>query len=430
MKMKLLGTSMALIVSVAQIVNAHATEKSDDTKLNQAMSLPDLISSTKVPKSWTAGDSSVLEEGRIILTPQRGTKGSLWQKENYKLEDSFTLEWTFRSVNYEGKSEGGLSFWFLSSNSRSDFKDKTFYNGPSKFDGLQLLVDNNGPLSSTMRAQLNDGGEPFTKQNVYDRSLASCLMGYQDSSVPSTLRLTYDRSENNLLKLQINNKICFQTRKVQFPAGEYRIGVTAENANTPESFEILKMELYNGPIEDSYIPNVNEMGQPRVLTKVIDKETGQERLLEKEAYDIENDKISNYELYKKLDRVEGKILANDINALGAQITQLQKTQEELLKYISQVNQGTSVSKGKSGDAIDEDRSKYGDFISMNEKLEKMLIEQERAREAAKLATHSGPHIDDIASKLALWLLPLIFIMLVMAYYTFKIRQEIVKTKLL
>ncbi|CAI4716709.1 AIG_G0043730.mRNA.1.CDS.1 [Saccharomyces cerevisiae] len=251
--MKLLGTSMALIASVAQIVDAHATEKSDDTKLNQAMSLPDLISSTKVPKSWTAGDSSVLEEGRIILTPQRGTKGSLWQKENYKLEDSFTLEWTFRSVNYEGKSEGGLSFWFLSSNSRSDFKDKTF------------IMD----LQSLM--------------NVYDRSLASCLMGYQDSSVPSTLRLTYDRSENNLLKLQINNKICFRQKKVQFPAGEYRLGVTAENANTPESFEILKMEVYNGPIEDSYIPNVNEMGQPRVLTKVIDKETGQERLLEKEA---------------------------------------------------------------------------------------------------------------------------------------------------
>lgn len=428
--MRLSKISLPLIASIAQIADAHSAEKSDDTKLNKDLSLPDLISLTKLPKNWIPGESSVLEEGRVILTPQADTKGSLWEKENYRVGDSFTLEWTFRSVNYEGKSEGGLSFWFLNSGSRSDLKDKSLYNGPSKFDGLQLLVDNNGPLSSTMRAQLNDGGDTFSKQNVYDRSFASCLMGYQGSSVPSTLRLTYDRNDEHLLKLQVDNKICFQTRKVQFPVGDYRIGVTAENANTPESFEILKMALYDGPIEDSYIPNVNEMGQPRVLTKVIDKESGQERLLEKEAYDIENDKISNYELYKKLDRVEGKILANDINVLSSQIAQLKKTQEELMSYIAQLGQGTNARKGSSGDAIDEDRAKFGDFISLNEKLEKMLIEQERAREAAKITGHSGTHMDDIAGKLALWILPLIFIMLIMAYYTFKIRQEIVKTKLL
>ncbi|QLQ79346.1 hypothetical protein HG537_0B06940 [Torulaspora globosa] len=427
--MRISRSNAAFAVVLASFAVAHPTGQLESAQLNEALSLPDLVSLSSVPKSWIAGESCTFEEGRILLTPQQGTKGSLWEKENYKLRDSFTLEWTFRSVNYEGKSEGGLAFWFLNPNEKSDLKDKTLYNGPAKFDGLQLLVDNNGPLSSTMRAQLNDGGDTFTAASIYDRTFASCLMGYQESPVPSTLRLTYDGNSDNLLKLQVNNKICFQTRKVRFPEGEYRIGVTADNANTAESFEILKMSIYDGPIEDSYIPNVNAMAQPRVLTKVIDKETGEEKLLEKEAYEIENDKVSNYELYKKLDRVEGKILANDINTIEHQLAELRRTQEELLKYVTQLAQVFKSSVQKSQTVADEDKNNYGDFLSLNEKLEKMLLDQEKIREMTKHAS-GGPHIDDIASKLAIWLFPLIAIMLVMAYYTFKIRQEIVKTKLL
>lgn len=427
--MRFSSASVALLAVAAPFAAAHGTTKEESALLNKALSLPDLISVSSIPKSWMAGESAKLEEGRIRLTPTQGSKGSLWEKENYKLQDSFTVEWTFRSVNYEGKNEGGMAFWFLNPNGKSDLTDKTLYNGPSKFDGLQLLLDNNGPLSSTMRAHLNDGGDAFTKSNIYDRTFASCLMGYQESSVPATLRLTYDRDSDNLLKLQIDNKVCFQTRKVRLPEGEYRIGVTAENGNTPESFEILKMAIYDGPTEDSFIPNVVAMSQPRVLTKVIDKDTGQEKLLEKEAYDIQNDKVSNYELYKKLDRVEGKILANDINAIEGHLGELYRQQEEILKYIAQLTQIIKTNAPKSKSVAEEDRQEYGDFISVNEKLEKMLLEQEKIRDATRHAG-AGPHIDDIASKLAVWLFPLIVIMLVMAYYTFKIRQEIVKTKLL
>lgn len=421
---------LSLVAWLLLIVTAHPLEQADDAKLNTALSLPDLISLNKIPSNWIAADSTSLKEGRIVLTPKRGSKGSLWQKDSFKLGDSFTLEWTFRSVNFVGKTEGGLAFWLLTAANANGNKDKSFYNGPSKFDGLQLLVDNNGPLSSTVRAQLGDGNEPFTKNDVYDKTFASCLMGYQDSSVPSTIRLTYDRNDNHFLKLQIDNRVCFQTRKVQFPQGEYQIGVTAENANNLESFEILKMKLYDDVIEDSLIPNVNAMGQPKMLTKIVDQDTGQERLLEKEAYDAQNDKISNYEIYKKLDKVEGKVLANDIHSLEVQLADISKTQEELLKYVAQLSQiiRNSDDKGGAGGVVDKDN--YKDFISMNEKLEKMLVEQEKIREAAKNSGQVGPHMDEIASKLAIWIFPLIVIMLIMAYYTFRIRQEIVKTKLL
>lgn len=418
-----------LIPWLLLIVTAHPLEQSDDAKLNTALSLPDLISLNKIPSNWIAADSTSLKEGRIVLTPKRGSKGSLWQKDSFKLENSFTLEWTFRSVNFVGKTEGGLAFWLLAAAKDND-KDKSFYNGPSKFDGLQLLVDNNGPLSSTVRAQLGDGNEPFTKNDVYDKTFASCLLGYQDSSVPSTIRLTYDRNDNHFLKLQVDNRVCFQTRKVQFPQGEYRIGVTAENSNTLESFEILKMRLYDDIIEDSLIPNVNAMGQPKMLTKIVDQDTGQEKLLEKELYDAQNEKITNYEIYKKLDKVEGKVLANDIHSLEVQLADISKTQEELLKYVAQLSQiiRSHGENGGVGGVVDKDN--YKDFISMNEKLEKMLVEQEKIREAAKHSGQVGPHMDEIASKLAIWLFPLIVIMLIMAYYTFRIRQEIVKTKLL
>ena len=278
------------------------------------------------------------------------------------------------------------------------------------------------------------------KAKLYEQSFASCLMGYQDSSVPSTIRVTYDMEDNNLLKVQVDNRVCFQTRKVRFPTGSYRIGVTAQNgaiSNNAESFEIFKMQLFNGVIEDSLIPNVNAMGQPKMITKYIDQKTGKEKLIEKTAFDADKDKISNNELYRKLDRVEGKILANDINSLETKLNDVIKVQEELLTFMTTLTKHFSTKQPANGekgmstdDVIAEDKEEFKDLLSLNEKLEKMLVEQEKYREAAKRHGQDGPQVDEIARKLMIWLLPLIFIMLIMAYYTFKIRQEIIKTKLL
>lgn len=94
-------------------------------------------------------------------------------------------------------------------------------------------------------------------------------------------------------------------------------------------------------------------------------------------------------------------------------------------------QAADNEKGTSSDnAIAQDREKFKDFLSLNAKLDKMLVDQEKYREAAKIHGQDGPQVDEIARKLMIWLLPLIFIMLIMAYYTFRIRQEIIKTKLL
>ncbi|CAI4060826.1 hypothetical protein SKDZ_06G0170 [Saccharomyces kudriavzevii ZP591] len=432
-------TLFTILAAWTGLLEAHPLgDTSDASKLNSDYSLSDLVNLRKVPSNWQTGEQASLEEGRIVLTSRQNSKGSLWLKQGFNLKDSFTMEWTFRSVGYSGKTDGGISFWFVQDSSIP--RDKHLYNGPAKYDGLQLLVDNNGPLGPTLRGKLNDGQKPVEKVNIYEESFASCLMGYQDSSVPSTIRVTYDMDDNNLLKVQVDNKICFQTRKIHFPTGTYRIGVSAENGavdNNAEAFEVFKMQLFNGVIEDSLIPNVNAMGQPKMITKYVDKETGKEQLIEKTAFDAEKDKISNYELYKKLDRVEGKILANDINALGAKLDGIIKVQQELLSFVKtstvprSTKQAADNEKGTSSDnAIAQDREKFKDFLSLNAKLDKMLVDQEKYREAAKIHGQDGPQVDEIARKLMIWLLPLIFIMLIMAYYTFRIRQEIIKTKLL
>lgn len=427
-----LASITASFVSLLYLVTAHPVDNSDEKILNKDYSLPSLLNLKKLPANWISADSTLLEEGRVILTPKKSTKGSLWVKTPYKLESSFTLEWTFRSVDYLGDSDGGLAFWIVAANVEDD---KKLYNGPSKFDGLQLLVDNHGPLKSSIRGQLNDGSQVFSKNTIYDQSFASCLMGYQDSSVPTTARLTYDKDDNNLLKLQIDNKVCFQTRNIKFPTGEYRIGASAENVNNNESFEILKMRLFNGVIEESLIPNVNAMAQPKMLTKIIDSKTGQEQVVDKTEYDAEtNDRVSNYDLYKKLDRVEGKVLANDIVSLEGQLKEVAHVQEEMLKYITHLttllNNQVLAQDKESKKSASADSDNYKDFLSLNEKLENMMAEQEKIRENTRHDLPMGPHADEIVSKLAVWLLPLIFIMFVMAYYTFRIRQELVKTKFL
>lgn len=138
-----------------------------------------------------------------------------------------------------------------------------------------------------------------------------------------------------------------------------------------------------------------------------------------------------------MDRVEGKILANDINALDVKLNDVIKVQQELLSFMTSLANQRSTKQstdnengGSTKDVIAEDKEEYKDFLSLNQKLEKLVVEQEKYREAAKRHGQDGPQVDEIARKLMIWLLPLIFIMLIMAYYTFKIRQEIIKTKLL
>lgn len=416
----------------------HTVDNSDSNLLDEGLSLPDLVQVNNLPATWSSGESAKLVEGRVMLTPNKASKGSLWAKKDYSLSKSFSLEWTVRSVNYEGRSKGGMALWFLASQSPAD---KALFNGPSNFDGLQLLIANGGELGPMLRGQLNDGTDSFTEENVFDKSFASCLLAYQDSTVPLTIRLAYDSSDDHLLKVQVDNRVCFQTRKAMFPQGQYKIGVTASNGDNNESFEVLEFKFFDGIVEDVLIPNVNPMEQPRLLTRIVNGNTGEEELVEKTPFEVSGntDSMTNFELFKKLNKLEGKVLANDIGELSETVTHLVAMQKEQIKKIdhlvSLIDSLTSA-KNKDKDLSAAEDDTFQDFFNLNRKLETLLSEQEKIREATKnniiynANNSGGPHIDDVVRKLTMWLIPLVIIMMVMAYYTFRIRQDIVKTKLL
>ncbi|SCV02292.1 LAMI_0G17612g1_1 [Lachancea mirantina] len=426
---KLLALSIALV-----LIAAHSSANSDVSLKNSQLSLPELVKSDKLPDTWVLGESAVLNEGRLMLTPKKGTEGSLWAKTVFHLQESFTVAWTVRSVNFRGKSPGGLALWFIKEDAS---ENKNLFNGPDHFDGLQLLIDDNSEIGATLRGNFGDGTETMTNQDIYSHTFASCLMAYQDSSVPLTIRLTYVGSDDRLLKLQVDNKVCFQSTKIQFPLGDYKVGATASNANTEESFEILKMDFYDGPIKESFIPNVKELDQPRLITKVINQKTGHEELVEKSPMEISGgDAVSNFDLFKKLNRIEGKILANDIGELLLSFEKVLALQKEQAHRIDQIIAKIASSDGHKGQISDMNTDEtFSDFFKVDQKLQQLLEEQQRVKELSKKnggqdGLTSGPHIDEIVRKLSMWLVPLVVIMMVMAYYTFRIRQDIVKAKLL
>ena len=225
-KMNYHNIGVILLYFCIWIVQAKVTPK-DELVLNKGYSLPNLLEVKDPQKElskWVLRDKAKLEEGRFVLTPGKSTKGSLWLKPEYKVQGAITIEWTFRSFGFRGSTTGGLAFWLKQGNAEDG--TELFGGSSEKFDGLMILLRLDDKLGESVTAYLNDGSKNFDfKSSPY---FASCLFQYQDSMVPSTLRLTYNALDNHLLKLQMDNRVCFQTRKVKFMENSpLRIGTSA-----------------------------------------------------------------------------------------------------------------------------------------------------------------------------------------------------------
>ena len=443
----MLGSLYVLVVAL--LVSAYAHVIPDGQKADKFLpdlSLPEVFKLDSIPNTFTVQGSAALDGGRIVLTPKSGSSGALWAKKPLESYGSFTLEWTVRSFNYRGFSDGGLALWLVAQDPATSTNDKKLYAGPSKFAGLQLLMDNSGPYGEALRAQLSDGTAALGKAGKDMKSFGSCLLGYQDSSVPATIRVSYDMQDNHLLKVQVNNKVCFQTRKVKLidpavvsgnQAAQFYIGASADNgAQNPESFEVLKLQVYDRATEQSRIPNAKAMSQPRVVTQMTDSKTGKTKLIDKAKFDAErNDAVSNYDLFQKLDKVEGRILVNDVAPLHKEMDAVIKTQEGVLAFLEHFL--TTMNDGDSGSAespIAKDKEEFKEFISMNEKLASLLEEQEHIREISKnhntVQGDHDSHVDEIVGTLKFWLVPIGVVLMFMTYYTFRTQQYITKTKYL
>ncbi|AGO11511.1 AaceriABR243Wp [[Ashbya] aceris (nom. inval.)] len=393
---------------------------------NKEFSMPELVRQTKLPSQWLLKGDATFEEGRIVLTPREKTKGGVWHKKSYELQGDFTVEWALRARGHTEKSAGGVAFWLVTEDTAAD---TGLYFGPARFDGLQILVDSDGPLHEALTARLSDGSKPLTREEAHKNTFGSCIVPYKDSDVPTMVRLSYD-STRKLLKVQIDHNVCLQTQKVQLPSGKYQIGVTADNAVTPEVFELLKFDLYNVLTAEATMPNAVAMPQPKLVLASVNQETGEKQVKETNPLERMASSFTNVDIYKKLDGLEGKLLANDVGELFGHVKKLQELQRANTQKLDMLLENIQRLTRKSGETGGDN---FEQFYQFDSKLEQLLKEQQQFKEAAKQQAsmhQAGPHVDDIVQKLLIWMIPLGLIMLVMAYYTFQIRQDIVKAKLL
>lgn len=158
-----------------------------------------------------------------------------------------------------------------------------------------------------------------------------------------------------------------------------------------------------------------------MVTKVINSQTGEESFREKMPFSDKEESITSNELFEKMNKLEGKIMANDIDPLLRKMNKIVENERELIQRLRPLLDLKKT-------AISDDS--FQDFLSMNANLDRLIKEQEKIRQDAKLYGKQTKGHDEIFSKISVWLALLIFIMITLAYYMFRINQDIKKVKLL
>jgi len=182
------------------------------------------------------GHSPQLLSDRIVLTPPvpGNTRGALWTDNPIPAKD-WTVDFSFRASGPD-QASGNLQLWLV--------KDKNPIGYDSvytveNFDGLAILIDQNGQHGGSIRAFLNDGSQNFRQHaNIDALAFGHCDYSYRNLGRPSNLKIT----SQNGLTVSVDDKPCFSTGSVDLPSN-YFMGMTAATADNPDSFEIYKFAV-------------------------------------------------------------------------------------------------------------------------------------------------------------------------------------------
>lgn len=430
----------------------------DDYKyLNNLYSLPDLLANNKLANNKDKGlpnyafQNTELLDGRIVLNYNEQSGGMLSKSgKHFKQSDSFAIEYTIRNLanpadkpKDDSLFDSNDNFAFFLANDLNKIDDLIINEANINkltFNGILLYLDSKDKYGGELKFIMNDGKTKYnTIDDLYQQSIGSCLVNYyEDSSIPITVRLNYDATQH-LLSVQVDNKICLQTRSVNLNAFDddkiFKIATTSSGLSKSNSkFEVLKLNFFDALIKDSYLPNIKSMPQPKILNKIVNKDTGD---VTYEEFDkLSDSDINLLKLYKKLNTIEGKVIANDNVELFKKVERLEdlsiKQHKQIEKLLSLIE--VLAASNTEGNNI-LDKSEFKDIIGMNDKLEKLLVEQQEWKTTHQYNAKSNNsdnkvHVDEIIFRLLLWLSPLGVIMLVMVYFTFSIKREIGKQKLL
>lgn len=243
----LLLAAAQAIVPEARIIN------NDEVSGHASHSLPNLLkleNAADLHGDWDLREAMALELGRLVVS---AGAGSIWARTPIPTSrDEWTIDVVFRNLETADTNDhsfydtNGFSFWLLDLGATADASN---FGGPSQYDGLQFLVNNKG--SRGLKIFASDALRSFV--NSADAAVGGCAIGYLDSMIPFTLRVSYS-SARNWFKVQIDNNVCFSTDAISFAnlRNGLLMGVSAlTNPVSKEYWELLGLTFTPQLTEDA-----------------------------------------------------------------------------------------------------------------------------------------------------------------------------------
>ena len=175
---------------------------------------------------------------KIILTPlyPGNVRGAIWADQKNSVPE-WSVDFLFRASGPE-RGSGNLQLWYTNNGEQSIGTSSVYTAG--KFEGLAILVDNQGGRGGSIRGFLNDGSTEYKSHpHIEGLAFGHCDYSYRNLGRPTRLKV---RSTNSGFEVLVDDNPCFSSDQIVLPKF-YTFGITAASSETPDSFEVFKFVL-------------------------------------------------------------------------------------------------------------------------------------------------------------------------------------------
>ncbi|CAF9904314.1 MAG: hypothetical protein ALECFALPRED_006272 [Alectoria fallacina] len=153
-------------------------------------------------------------------------------------QSEWIAELEFRATGPE-RGGGNLQVWYAK-DGRMNIGTSSIYT-VGNYDGMVLVIDSYGGKGGGIRGFMNDGTLDYKNYHSVDSlAFGHCDYSYRNLGRPTKLQI---KQEGSVFEIIVDNKLCFSTDKIKMPP-EYYFGLTAASAETADSFEVYKFNLF------------------------------------------------------------------------------------------------------------------------------------------------------------------------------------------
>lgn len=322
------------------------------------------------PNAFSVPGWSILGEGhvpqvlsdKVMMTPPVGgnKRGALWSENKHTLNE-WTVDFEFRAGGPD-RGGGNLQIWYAKDGAKQVSTGSLYTT--RKFEGLAIVVDSVGGVQK-IRGFLNDGNTDYKSHHTVESlAFGHCDYSYRNLGRPSKLQLKYG---SNGLAVTIDDKACFSTPKVTLPS-DYVFGVTAASADPPDSFEIYKFAVSQGPSASA--PSSPQTPKSEQDTKA---NTNTQR---QTAPNTDSERFLSIHFDNLQNRVQA--LTKTVDTLYTELQISRQTQKEILDLLRSSNvQGNIDSKLNNVDRLVSEIHRdvkstdhKNEYAKLNEKIDK------------------------------------------------------------